>query len=218
MRLRFADCVFDPDTREVIRHGEALALSPKAFQLLHLLIRERPKAISKDALQAELWPDTFVSEANLANLIADLRAALGDDARNPRIIRTIHRFGYAFQAPDEDDINRIESAAPKTSCRLIWNDREIALHAGENVLGRDEQVTVWIDVHSVSRRHARILLAGDDATIEDLASKNGTFVHDTRIVAPVLLRDLDVIRLGTVQLLFRQFRHPSSTATVHSRA
>ena len=98
MRIGFGDCVFDSDTREVVREGRVLPLAPKAFQLLDILLRERPKAVSKERLHEELWPKTFVADANIANLVADLRGALGDDAKHPRIIRTVQRFGYAFEA------------------------------------------------------------------------------------------------------------------------
>jgi DNA-binding winged helix-turn-helix (wHTH) protein len=59
MRMRFSDCVFDSDTREVVRGGQLVPLSPKAFQLLDLLMRERPKAISKEKLHEDLCPATF---------------------------------------------------------------------------------------------------------------------------------------------------------------
>jgi DNA-binding winged helix-turn-helix (wHTH) protein len=98
MRLRFGDCEFDPDTREVFRGGKPVHVSPKAFALLAALVERRPKAISKDELHKLLWPDTFVSDANLPNLVAELREVLGDDAHQPRIIRTVPRFGYAFRA------------------------------------------------------------------------------------------------------------------------
>ena len=98
MRLRFGDCVFDSDTREVFRGDRAVALSPKAFALLDLLIAARPAAVSKADIHDRLWPGIHVSEANLANLVVELRAGLGDDARKPRILRTVPRFGYAFRA------------------------------------------------------------------------------------------------------------------------
>src|SRR6266571_9218439 len=98
MRLAVSDWVFDSDIREVVRKGRAISLSPKAFSLLELLIRRRPKAVSKDEIHEHLWPGTFVSPANLANLVVELRAGLGDNARKARILRTISRFGYAFAA------------------------------------------------------------------------------------------------------------------------
>src|SRR4029453_9855389 len=98
MRLRFGDCVFDAETREVLRGGHPAAISPKAFALLELLIEARPRAVSKADIHERLWPGIHVTEANLPNLVADLRTALGDDAHNPSIIRPLARFGYAFSA------------------------------------------------------------------------------------------------------------------------
>ena len=213
MRLRFEDCVFDSDTREVFRSGQVVSVPPKVFQLLELLIRERPKALSKEQIHEKLWPDTFVSDANLANLAADLRAALGDVAKSPRIIRTVQRFGYAFVA---DAVTAQVEDAAVSVFRLIWDGREISLSEGENVLGRDRAAIAWIDAFSVSRRHARITVAGDDATIEDLGSKNGTFVGGRPVEARQPLRDGDEIRIGTVTLTLRRFTGVS-TRTVHSQ-
>src|SRR5438552_1834050 len=111
MRLASGDWIFDSDTREVIRKDVAVSLSPKAFDLLELLIRQRPKAVSKTDIHQYLWPGTFVSPANLANLVGELRAALGDDARASRILRTVPRFGYAFAADASEKAPAL-SAAP----------------------------------------------------------------------------------------------------------
>src|SRR5215470_12918288 len=139
MRLRFAECVFDGDTREVFRGGRPQAVSPKAFALLELLIERRPGAVSRDDIRARLWPDVHVSEANLANLVVELRAALGDEARGSRLIRTVPRFGYAFRADARLDHGRREAAAgaPRFVYRLVWGRREISLDPGENLIGRD---------------------------------------------------------------------------------
>jgi DNA-binding winged helix-turn-helix (wHTH) protein len=96
MRLSFGDCTFDSASRTVQRAGENVRISGKAFQLLELLLAARPNPIAKEDLFAKLWPDTFVSDANLASLVKEIRAAIGDDAKAPRYIRTVHRFGYAF--------------------------------------------------------------------------------------------------------------------------
>jgi len=218
MRIRFIGCIFDSDTREVVRDGELVPLSPKAFQLLDILIRERPKAISKERLHEELWPATFVSDANLANLVADLRAALGDDAKKPHIIRTVQRFGYAFTA----EVEKMASAASEAAGRhavfkLIWGDREIALKEGENILGRDETAVVWIDVYSVSRQHARVVVSGESATLEDLGSKNGTLLRGKKVEGRAPLQDGDEIRIGTVPMTLRRFSPGVSTQTARSR-
>jgi DNA-binding winged helix-turn-helix (wHTH) protein len=96
MKLRLGDMTFDPQARQLLRGRAEVHLSPKAFDLLAILIEERPRAVPKDELHQRLWPSTFVSEANLASLAAEIREALGDTARDPRFIRTAHRFGYAF--------------------------------------------------------------------------------------------------------------------------
>jgi DNA-binding winged helix-turn-helix (wHTH) protein len=212
MRLRFGDCVFDSATRELIRDGRPLPVPPKVFQLLEVLVAERPKAISKIELQERIWPDTFVSEASLGNLVADLREILGDDAKQPRLIRTIQRFGYAFQAEAAED----GDGAPESVFRLAWGEREVTLREGPNILGRDRSAVLWIDVYSVSRHHARITVSGDDAKVEDLGSKNGTFVNGTAVTSAAAVKDGDEIRIGTATLILRRYSG-LSTRTARSR-
>lgn len=210
MRLGVGDWVFDSNTREVVREGRPVPLSPKAFALLELLVRRRPDAVSKDEIHEHLWPNVFVSPANLANLVVELRAALGDNARKPRFVRTVSRFGYAFAA---DPVGAPGGAPRPFACRLVWGPREIALDASENVIGRDSAAVVWIDDASVSRRHARITLDDKGATIEDLGSKNGTFVRGRRIEKPARLGDRDVIKIGPARLVFRLLKKTGSTAS-----
>jgi DNA-binding winged helix-turn-helix (wHTH) protein len=211
MRLRFGDCEFDSDTREVFRGGRRIHVSPKAYALLAALIERRPKAISKDQLLGLLWPDTFVSEANLPNLVADLRESLGDDSHEPRIIRTVPKFGYAFSAEIATESPRPDALA----FRLIWGDREITLHRGENVIGRDDGVILWIDDNSVSRRHARIVVDEQEAVLEDLGSKNGTLLRGERVESPARLVDEDLITIGPASITFRALHQTGSTATVN---
>jgi DNA-binding winged helix-turn-helix (wHTH) protein len=216
MRFKFGDCALDSDRREVFRSGELIALPPKAFQLLTILIQRRPKAVSKSKIHEALWPETFVSDANLANLVAHLRAALGDDARNPRVIRTVQRFGYAFAA----EVDTTPAAGPgesRAGFRLIWRDREIALGEGENIIGREHEAAAWVDVHSVSRRHARIVVSGETATLEDLGSKNGTFIKEEPVVTPRSIVDGDRFRIWTVEMILRRYRGGVSTESVRSR-
>lgn len=213
MRLAVSDWVFDSDTREVVRSGRVVPLSPKAFALLELLIRRRPKAVSRGEIHENLWPGTFVSPANLANLVVELRAALGDDARKPRILRTVTRFGYAFAADPAVPAEKPARGAQPFACRLVWGPREIALDSSENLIGRDSASIVWIDDVSVSRRHARISLDETGATIEDLGSKNGTYVRGRKIVKPTRLTDRDAIRIGPARIVFRLFRKVGSTAS-----
>lgn len=163
MRLSFECCVLDSDTREVFRGGNVIALSPKAFLFLEILIRESPRAVSKKSIHQQIWPETFVSDANLPNHVAEVRAALGDDAKKPRIVRTVQRFGYVFRAKTK--------AAPENPAtagavyRLIWGNREIDLDVGENLLGRERGAAVWIDYESLfaaAAQPARISAEGGE--------------------------------------------------------
>lgn len=211
MTLGFGDCVLNSETREVFRGGKPLHLQPKAFKLLEVLVERRPKAVSKEELIGLLWPKTFVADGNLARLIAELRETIGDDAHEPLFIRTVHSFGYAFQG------NAVPSAGQQSVFKLIWGDREIALSAGKNLLGRDPMAVACIDVASVSRHHARIVVEGEKVTLEDLGSKNGTYIRGRRLKGASALNDGDELRIGTVPLVFRRFASGGTTETAHSQ-
>ena len=210
MRLSFDDCVFDGDTREFFRGGTAVHLPVKTFRLLELLLETRPRAIPKEKLMEALWPGVFVAEG--AYLLS-----IGDDAHESRFIRTIHGFGYAFTGEAEPGASFPTLPAGDSVFKLIWRDRELALREGENILGRERAAAAWIDVHSVSRHHARIVVSGDTATLEDLGSKNGTFLEGEAVTTPRPLRDGDRVRIGTVEMTFRRYLGGVSTESVLSR-
>jgi DNA-binding winged helix-turn-helix (wHTH) protein len=215
LRFRARDWAVDTATRQLTRGRKAVRLSPKAFDLLTALIGARPAVLSKADLQRRLWPDTFVSEANVAVLIAEIRAAIGDSARAPRHVRTVHRFGYAFcgRVREEDD-PAPQSRRAQVAVRLIVGRREVSLGPGEHVLGRTQEAAVWIDSGDVSRRHARITVRMDGASIEDLDSRNGTYVNGARVARRRPLSDGDEIRLGSARIVFRVFSSPPSTEAV----
>jgi DNA-binding winged helix-turn-helix (wHTH) protein len=216
-QVRFGDFVLDTATRQLLRSGRPAHLSPKAYRLLTLLVEERPRALSKSDLQDRLWPETYVVEANLANLVGEIRAALGDDPRRPKYVRTVHGFGYAFQGSAAEAAEKEATTASNTVYRLIWKRGRATLSEGEHVLGRDAEASVMIDSPSVSRRHARILIAGSGATIEDLGSKNGTLLNERRVDARQPLADGDRLHVGSVRLTFRVLPAAASTQTAVSR-
>jgi DNA-binding winged helix-turn-helix (wHTH) protein len=215
LRLRFSEFVLDSGTRQLRRGGEERHLGPKAFELLELLLERRPNVVSKESIRDQLWPGTFVTGSTLATVVAELREALQDDAKAPRLLRTVHGVGYAFSAEAaEDHAKSAPSAASgAVTYRLLFEGREISLHSGENLLGRVDDGVVWIDSSSVSRRHARILVAGGVASLEDLGSKNGTWFRGERISAPVPLADEDEFRLGQVSLKLRILTAGAATRT-----
>jgi DNA-binding winged helix-turn-helix (wHTH) protein len=211
MRVRFGDFVLDRATRQLSKNGEVRPLEPKAYALLDLLIRRRPAAVSKQEIRDGLWPATFVSESHLSSLAARVRRALDTGAGGPGLLRTVHGFGYAFEAEaaEEEPPRRPERAG----AQIEWDRGVLPLMEGENVIGRGEEVAVRIDVDGVSRRHARIVADGGRFTLEDLGSKNGTYLREQRLEGPAALEDGDAFRLGRTMLAFSVRRDRGTTLT-----
>lgn len=213
MRLVFGECEFDSGQRLVVRHGRAVRLSAKAFQLLELLIDRRPEAVAKTEILERLWPGTFVSEGSLHNLVSEVRAALGDSPSTTRFIRTVPRFGYAFPA-EARPAPPVATSKPLTLGPCLVSSRgEWSLSAGSNLVGRDPDCDVRIDSAMLSRRHARIVVTGTATTVEDLGSKNGTRVNGRAVTEPVTLKDHDEIRLGSMTVTYRVGKRPPTTLT-----
>ena len=164
--------------------------------------------LSKAVLQQRLWPDTFVAEANLSNLIAEIRAALGDSARTPAYLRTVHKFGYAFCGHASDA--RAAASGTRVICWLEWGSKRFPLPPGSHVIGRDPDVEIRLDASTVSRRHARLVVNAERVVLEDSDSKNGTFRGDQRITGPIALTDGDDLRIGSVRVVFHVRAHDST--------
>lgn len=199
MRFLFKTYVFDNEARRLIRAGVTVRLSPKALLLLDCLLQRRPAVVPHRELRDLLWPDTNVGMNSLSQVVVELRRAFG--GHDNGLIRTAHRAGYAF---DGEAVEQTGSAArserPRQSLR--WGGVEIVLHQGENVMGRGEECDCRIAAPRVSRRHARIILCGRNAVIEDLGSKNGTHVGGRRVNGPWSLVHGDVILLGHEPVVF----------------
>jgi len=212
VRILFGDFALDRASRQLLRGGEDVRLGPKAFELLDLLLSQPPRALAKSHIRERLWPRTFVADSNLTSLVTELRTALGDDARHPRFIRTVYGFGYAFCGTVQPAAERVtRSPARSGILRLLYQGRVVALQDGENVLGRADEAVAWINSPTVSRRHARVLVDDGKATLEDLGSRNGTYLRGERIRAPSTLADGDEIRIGRVFITFRSFPEAGST-------
>jgi DNA-binding winged helix-turn-helix (wHTH) protein len=205
MRLRFGAFVFDSRLRTLTRDGEPVDLSPKAFSLVEALIEARPAPVNKNDLYERLWPKTFVVEGNLHTLISDIRTALGDSDHT--IIRTVHGFGYAFAGD--------ELPAPADARYAIVVGKDIVqLHAGDNIIGRDPEGAVVIDLPEVSRQHACVKVGTQGVTVEDLGSKNGTFIAGQRISERYPLHDGAEIVIGRTRLLLRFLGNRKKTITL----
>ena len=151
MKMTFGPWALDTDRRLLTRGGNPVSLSPKAFDLLRLLVQHHEKAFSKAELHQHLWPDTFVSDGSLTILIAEIRDVLDDDAEQPKYVRTVRRFGYAFCGPVANAENTKLVAPRRSNGWLIWGDKSIELAEGETLLGRATDAQIRFDVPGVSR-------------------------------------------------------------------
>jgi DNA-binding winged helix-turn-helix (wHTH) protein len=195
MKLRIGDLTFDAGRRLLNRGAEPVHLSPKAFQLLALLLARRPDAVSKGEIVETLWPGAPGPEGNLASVASELRHALGDGAHGGWL-RTVHGFGYAFDGPAVETPDAVRHV-------LVRGRQEVELGPGGNVLGREREATVRIGHPSVAREHARILVTGDQAVLENLAGAGATFRGAEAVGGSVVLGDGDVVRVGDVELVYR---------------
>jgi hypothetical protein len=209
MIARFAPFTLDDGRRTLTRGGIDVHVTPKAFDLLVLLVSQTPRVVPKPELHRRLWPDSYVSDATLLGLVKELRRAL-DDEGAPSRLRTVHRVGYAFAAAlDPGPDARVDGARHW----LVLADRSVVLSGGEHVIGRELSAAVCLGLAGVSRRHARVVVTGETAMLEDLGSKNGTKVGGRFVSGPIALRDGDQIQIGPTVLVYRTAADGLSTET-----
>ena len=215
---RFGEFTLDHDIRQLFQKkggaGREVHLSPKAFELLAMLLANRSRALSKQELQEHLWPATFVEETNLAGLIAEIRRALQDSASTPTFVRTVYGFGYRFSGDVSVDAPVAPSSRRGLKLCLVVDAREVVLMEGANVIGREPDATIQIDARGISRHHARIVVSQGEAVLEDLGSKNGTQINGHTITGPIRLSDGDEIGVGTARVRFRVASQTSPTETL----
>ena len=182
-----------PSLNRLSRGEETVRLELKLMEVLVYLAERTGELVSKRELIDAVWKVEVISDGTLTRAIALLRKALGDEARNPRFIETIPKRGYRFIAPVE-----FVDSTHSTDLRFKVEvpDGEIPLAEGENLIGRDHEATVRIDIGGVSRRHAMIVVDGAYATLEDLDSKNGTYLRGRRVQKQTHLAHGDEIRIG----------------------
>lgn len=99
MRFRFEDAVLDTATFELTLAGRPVRVEPQVFEVLAHLIQHRDRLVTRVELLDAVWGDRFVSDSALASRVAAARAAIGDDGRSQRCIRTVHGRGLQFVAP-----------------------------------------------------------------------------------------------------------------------
>jgi DNA-binding winged helix-turn-helix (wHTH) protein len=220
MAYRFGSLLYDPLGRRLLRDGVEIKLTHKGRELLLLFLENPGRLLTREDIIERLWAEVAVTDDALRFQVSELRKAFGPEGES--FIRTLPREGYRWEAPvAKEALDRIEwgfrergAGQPAVRHRLVLESREIELSEGDNVLGRDRDAVLWIDHTAVSRRHACIQLArGGGALLEDLGSKNGTFLKGARIAGPVPLADGDEIRIGPVAMTFRVMSRVGTTET-----
>jgi DNA-binding winged helix-turn-helix (wHTH) protein len=207
--IRFRSCELDSARRRLLKDGQEVHVTPKAFDLLMLLIDAAPSVVPKRELHTRLWPRVAVTDWTLFSLIKELRRALGDSDPKTPLIRTVHRIGYGFDATLEGVARR-----PRRGRQwLVVDGSRLGLVVGENVVGRDPEAEVSLDETTVSRRHARILVSDAGTVIEDLGSKNGTSVGGARVRERAALHDGDQIAFGDLVVLYRESKAGQATVS-----
>lgn len=212
--FRLGDWFVEPALNRISRDGSSYQLALKVMDVLVFLAEHAGTTMPKHHIIDAVWRTEFITENTLTQAIADLRRVLGDNARDPQFIETITKRGYRLIA----EVEIFDDAAPITQttglpCALVVDRQESTLVAGENLIGRATDVVVCLESEEVSRHHAVIRVSLDSATLEDLGSKNGTFLWGSRVGNPTPLKDGDEITIGPVVLTFRVL---SSLATTRS--
>jgi DNA-binding winged helix-turn-helix (wHTH) protein len=210
---RFGGFALNTGTRQLVSRERELHVSPKAFELLTMLLANAPRAVSKLGIQERLWPATFVQETNIAGLIAEVRRALRTPDHSA-FIRTVYRFGYRFVGEVIVEADALPRPASRARLYLVIDRRELFLAEGASIIGRARDAAIQIDSPGVSRSHARIVVRDGEAMIEDLGSKNGTYVNGVRITAPATLSDGNDIRVGAVVATFHAVPPMGATETL----
>jgi len=197
----FGSVRVDAAARGISGPAGEVHLTRKAWELLLLLLERQPNAVSKADIHARLWPETFVSESSVQSLVHEIRRAI-DHGAAESWIRTVHGIGYRFCGPVAETGPVATEPSQRPVAWLIGASTRVALHAGKNIVGRGSDDVVEIEAPTISRHHARIVV-GQSVTIEDLASKNGTWLDGERLGGPRPLADGASVRLGSVHLTFR---------------
>jgi DNA-binding winged helix-turn-helix (wHTH) protein len=215
--FQLGDWLVEPTLDRISRAaGDVVQLRPRAMDVLACLALAGGQLATKQDLIDAVWRTEYVSEHALTQVIAELRSALGDDARSPTYIENIPRRGYRLVAPVTPvAISAASSREASLPFKLQGENGDHPLAQGPNIIGRTPEAEICIDRTEVSRCHARIFVAGTTATIEDLGSKNGTYLNGVRLEQPTPLNNGDEIWIGrsVARLRFLVEGEPTKTET-----
>jgi DNA-binding winged helix-turn-helix (wHTH) protein len=209
----FGNVRVDASARTASVSGLPVHLTRKALDLLLLLLECPHAVVSKDQIYERLWPDTFVTESGLQTLVYEIRHTIDDQRTGRSWIRTVRGIGYSFAGHGLVDAVPAGERKPTYPAAWLTNaSSSFPLYVGENVIGRAPDNPLDVQHPTISRRHACISI-GESITLEDLGSKNGTWLDEERVTARRRLVDGAVVSFGSVTFTFRVARPQTSTAS-----
>jgi DNA-binding winged helix-turn-helix (wHTH) protein len=215
--FRFGDFELDVAAFTLRLEGTPVRLEKIPMELLVLLVEHAGKLVARDSIHAALWgSDVFLDrDAAINTAMRKIRKALGDDADRPRFVETVVGKGLRFVGPIIRETTNARHQA--SNYQLTRGTHAFALQNGENLIGRDPDVHIFLDHPSVSRRHARISITADRVVLADLNSRNGTCVDGRGITSATELHDGTIIGVGPITLTFVLLSGVASTRPMSSR-
>ncbi len=197
--FRLGEWLVDPMANQVSQGTTTVQLEQRVMAVLLCLAEHAGDVVTRQRLVDSVWDEGFVADNTITHAVAELRKAFSDSARDPLFIETIHRRGYRLIAPVILDAPQpIGYHLEPVRFLAIFRDAEYPLSDGENLIGRDPEVAITIPSMKVSRHHARITVEGHRALLDDLESKNGTFLNGIRIQCSTAINGGDMIGIGRV--------------------
>jgi DNA-binding winged helix-turn-helix (wHTH) protein len=215
--FRFGDFELDVAAFTLRLKGIPVRLEKIPMEVLVLLVEHAGTLVRRDSIHAALWgSDVYLDrDAAINTAMRKIRKALGEDVGRPRFVETVVGKGYRFVGQIvRATVDRQRQVAVY---RLTRGTDAFALQDGENLIGRDPDVHVFLDHPSVSRRHARISIAAGEVVLEDLNSRNGTWINGRRITSPTEVHDGTVIGVGPITLTVVSQSSVASTRPMSGR-
>jgi DNA-binding winged helix-turn-helix (wHTH) protein len=173
----FGPFCLDIEEGRLLRDGQPLALTPKAYETLRFFVENSGQILEKEELMRKVWPDAFVEEGGLTRNISVLRKVLTSGI-GATCIQTIPRRGYRFTAKVRKRVETVPS--------LRWigsqgREESLLLRGEEIVVGRKSDADLVLENPYISRHHAKLTRGTQGYLILDLDSSHGTFVNGQRI-------------------------------------
>jgi DNA-binding winged helix-turn-helix (wHTH) protein len=173
----FGPFLLDTEERQLLRDGNPVPLTPKAYETLRILIENSGELVAKEELMRRVWPDAFVEEGGLTRNISALRKALFGGGGEP-YIQTVPRRGYRFATKVR---KRVETAPCLRWINSEGREETLLLKAEEILIGRKSDADLVLNNPYVSRHHAKLLRGALGYVIVDLGSTHGTFVNSHQV-------------------------------------